>query len=172
MLIGDRSIFAIECHHEPLPSPAQRVFGRMCIWSCGQRMGDLEEPACMLNVTEGHLQSVLARLDSLHDPALDGLNPDEAFRRLDNALYLDTGQSTEQVAEDARRFFRFDFLTNGGESFDHAKSFLVNLGESVRLIFRDEADRLHSGDIPRGVFTEVIKEFLDWIADEGARTGA
>lgn len=85
-------------------------------------------------------------------PALDGLDPDEAFRRLDNALYLDTGQSTEQVAEDARRFFRFDFLTNGGESFDHTKSFLVNLGDSVRLIFRDEADRLHSGDIPaRGV---------------------
>lgn len=126
----------------------------------------------MLNVTEGHLQGVLARLDSLHDPALDGLNPDEAFRCLDNALYLDTGQSTEQVAEDARRFFRFDFLTNGGESFDHTKSFLVNLGDSVRLIFRDEADRLHSGDIPRGVFTEVIKEFLDWISDEGARIGA
>jgi hypothetical protein len=171
MLIGDRNVFAIECYHEPLPNPAQRVFGRMCIWSSGHRMGDLEEPACMLNVTEGHLQAVLARLDSLHDPSLHGLNPDEAFRRLDDALYHGTGRSTEQVVEDAKRFFRFDFLTNGGESFDRTKSFLVNVGDSVRLIFRDEADSLHSGDIPRGVFTDVIEEFLAWISDEGAKAG-
>src|SRR5690348_2688319 len=75
MLFGDRECFAIECHHEPLPTDLGRVYGRMCIWFSGRSFGDLDETGCMLNVSEGNFRAVLAELDSLQDPSLDSLPP-------------------------------------------------------------------------------------------------
>src|SRR5690349_13219916 len=121
MLIGDKEMFAIECYHEPLSNDARRVFGRMCVWIEGKRLGDIDEPACMLNVTAVFLQGLLHRLNSLNDSALRDLNDREAFDLLNCAVYLDDGRSDEQVAIDAQRFSKFDLLTNGGESFDGTK---------------------------------------------------
>jgi hypothetical protein len=167
MLIGDKQVFAIECVHEPIPNPTRRVFGRMCIWSAGHRLGNLQEPSCNLNVTEGYLQGVLARLDSLWDSSLDGLGPGEGFQLLDNALYR--GTNNETVAADYERYSKFDFLTNGGESFNNTRSFLMTIRDIVRLLYTDEMDVFHAADIPRRTFTTVIQEFLVWVSDEAAR---
>lgn len=64
MLIGDPDTFAIECYHEPIPNEGRSVIGRMCVWASGKRLGDIDEPACMLNVTEVELSRVLAGLKS------------------------------------------------------------------------------------------------------------
>jgi hypothetical protein len=40
----------------------------MCIRANGKILGDYDEPACMLNVTAGHLSSVLGRIDALDEP--------------------------------------------------------------------------------------------------------
>src|SRR5215510_1588035 len=124
MLLGDKEGFALECYHEPLRNEHRRVFGRMCVWASGWQLGDISEPACMLNVAEGHLSRVVARIDSLDDPVLRQLNDRDAFDFLDRTLYVDDDRSGEQVARDAERFFKFDFLTNGGGSFDETKSFI------------------------------------------------
>ena len=125
----------------------------------------------MLNVTELDLQIALERLGSLQHPLLNDLAPREAFDLLDRALYLDDGASSEQIEQDAARFSKFNFLTNGGESFDHSKSFVVDVGESVRVLFTDDKDSFHTADVPRMAFACVIRDFLKWLTDEGARAG-
>lgn len=167
MLIGDKSVFAIECHHEPIPNEAGRVFGRMCIWFSGQSFGDVDESA-MLNVTEGSFRAVLAELDSHDEPSLVSLSPQAMFELLDRALYRGEKRSMAQIVDDARRYRRFDFLTNGGESFDRTKSFIVNIGDCVRLLLEDEDYRLHSADVPLATFVSVVAGFLNWIQGEGA----
>jgi len=170
MLIGDRTVFAIECHHDPIQNPSRNVYGRMCMWFGAFRLGDPEEQTCMLDVTEVALRDILHQLDSLDDGALVGLSPADAFAFLDNALYLDIGQSDQQIESDAARLSKFDLLTNGGESFDHTKSFVVTQGDIVRVLFRDEAGLFHSADVSRSGFIDVLQRFLGWLANE--REGA
>jgi hypothetical protein len=83
MLLGNKTTFAIECVHEPLKNESRRVFGRMAIWVNGTCLGDFEEPARMLNVTEGRLEDLIKRLPSLRDEKLNGLSDLEVFAYLD-----------------------------------------------------------------------------------------
>src|SRR5688572_1587829 len=171
MLIGQKETFAIECYHDPLPNKNGSVFGRMCLWLDGRAVGDINEPACMLNVTEVHLQKVLDRIEALTDPALRNLSDREAFEFLDRALYLDDARSSEQVAADANRFFKFDLLTNGGESFDRTKSFIIGSADRVRVLFDDAKRGFVSADIGRASFTLTVRGFLAWIAGEAKNAG-
>jgi len=139
----------------------------MCVWAGGHCLGDITEPGCMLNVTEGKLQSLLKRMDSLEDPALCDRADRDAFEFLDHALYLDNGQSFEQVQADSCRFRKFDFLTNGGESFDRTKSFVIADGDRVRLLFKDDRRGFASAHIDRDIFVRTIQGFLAWVAEEG-----
>jgi len=169
MLLGNKARFAIECVHEPLKNESRRVFGRMAVWVDGACLGDFEEPACMLNETGGHLEDLIKRLPTLRDEKLNGLSDFEVFAYLDRVLYLDDDRTNDQVIADSRRFFKFDFLTNGGESFDHTKSFIVGSDGYVRVMFRDEKNTFSSGCVAESEFKAVVQEFLAWIAAEGER---
>ncbi|MBN8747793.1 MAG: hypothetical protein J0I65_09825 [Variovorax sp.] len=72
----------------------------------------------MLNVTAARFDGVMGRLQDLADPELQDLTDAQLYELLDNAIYRDDHTTPAQVAADAERFFKFDFLTNGGESFD------------------------------------------------------
>lgn len=171
MLIGDRDSFAIECHHEPLPNERRWVFGRMCIWAQGHRLGDIGEPACVLDVTERCLHLLLLQLDSLDDPALRGLGDRETFSYLDRAIYTDVEQSTDEAIPDAARFYKFNLLTNGGESFDRTKSFIVAEGKRLRILFTNEKNEFVSAQVGRALFTLTVRGFLAWVAAESERAG-
>ena len=171
MLLGTKQTFAIECYHDPFPNAAKRVFGRMCVWVNGAPLGDIEEPACMLNVTEGHLSGVIARLEVLSDNTLDELDDQALFNFLDQALYLDDDRTTEEVQNDADKYFKFDFLTNGGESFDRTKSFVVSSGSNIRLLFSDCKAQFHSALVSQELFVKTITSFFKWIKNEEQNVG-
>lgn len=166
MLIGDPSSFAIEAYREPIPNSSSRVFGRMCIYANDAALGDINEPTCMLNVTEGHLIAILARLDDLEDEDINLLSDRETFDFLDRALYLDDDRTLQEVQSDAARYFKFDFLTNGGESFDRTKSFIAKSGDTLRLLFTDESDTFRVARVPQREFRDCVTDFLEWINRE------
>jgi hypothetical protein len=167
MQIGNPKVFAIECHHDPIQNGTKHVFGRMCIHAEDKVLGNIDEPACMLNVTEGFLVNLLSRLQNLEGRELSKMPDLEAFKLLDNAVYLDDDRTSEQVASDAAKYFKFDFLTNGGESFDGTKSFVHRIGNIVRILFTDKLDRFHSIHVERKEFEMVITQFLRWLEEEG-----
>ena len=166
MLIGDKSTFAIECYHDPIPNDIRRVFGRVCIWVNNVSLGSLSEPSCILNVTEGHLQDVLNRFDSLAEPDLSDLNDRETYLFLDRLLYKGDERSDEQVHMDAERYGKFDFMTNGGESFDGSKSFLAISENQVRIVFSDQESGFASGLVLCRDFQSVVDGFLRWVSKE------
>jgi hypothetical protein len=143
----------------------------MCIWAGGHRLGDIDEPACMLNVTEVRFQSLMQRMNSLDDAVLRELSDRDAFEFLNRALYLDEERSDEQVTIDTERFWKFDFLTNGGESFDCTKSFIVGDADHLRILFESDRDGFASASVPRAAFTRVVQDFLTWMAAQGERAG-
>jgi hypothetical protein len=171
MQFGDPSSFAIQCVHEPIPNEKGWVFGRMCVWADGQRLGDIEEPACMLNVTAFHLSGVVERLPSLEEPAFASLSDTELFELLDRALYEDDDRTLEEVEADAAKFFKFEFLTNGGESFDRSKAFIAGSNGELRLLFKEPLRGLASARVSATGFASTVAAFLAWVQSEGKNAG-
>ena len=167
MLLGVREDFAIQCIHEPdYPNDHGWVFGRMCVWGRGVELGDLSEPACMLNVTEGFFQDCLGQLDELHDKSVDDLADEAAFRFLDAALYLNDDRTNQQIHADALRYSKFNFLINSGESFDGIKAFLLKSQCHFRILYRLSNDTIGSVEVSRDGLVTAILAFLEWMAIE------
>ena len=165
---GDREQFSIICAHEPFGEEPRHVFGRMCIRAGDKSLGDFGEPACMLNVTASHLQGVLRRLPDLANDGFGGMSDSCIWDTIDKAVYQGDDRSMQEVAADAEKFFKFDFLTNGGESFDKSKSFIVREGDNVRLLFVEDGKAMDSIVVNEGMFRGVVQDFLDWIDSGGA----
>ncbi len=170
MIFGEKSEFAIEAYHEPISNDGTHIFGRMCCWCQGEQLGDINEPSCILGVIVGILESVIARLPQLHNSELGSLSNFEVFNFLDHKLYEDDDRTLEQVTADSKAYGKFDFLTNGGESFDNSKSFIIAESSSVRILFYDY-------DRKKNVFTKFSKKsllnginnFIDWHSTEQSK---
>jgi len=167
MIIGDQSSFAIECYHEPIPNESKRVFGRMCIWVKDNALGNINEPSCMLNVTEGILERVIDWFQYHDDEELVQLSDLEAFTFLNKTIYSAEYRTQEELLRVHDRYYHYDFLTHGGESFDGKMSFIIAAEENVRILFEDIAGKFHSGHIPMKEFLAVINLFFSWLQSEG-----
>lgn len=163
-VFGDPATFALICRHEPIPNESGHVFGRMCIQAGDIVLGDYAEPACMLNVAAFHLERTLVLLPELRSDVFDGRDDLSVWNRIDTAIYdLDGDYSVAEVAADAERFFKFDFLTGGGASFDNSRSFITCDDGVVRILFMQNDAALKSIRVQASVFTEVLRNFLAWI---------
>jgi hypothetical protein len=163
---GDQAQFAILCAHDPFGSASRHVFGRMCIRASDAVLGNFNEPACVLNVTASHLQEILKRLPQLESTLFQGQSDAIVWDIIDRALYLDDNRSDEDVFADSARYSRYEFLTNGGDSFDESKSFIIRDGECVRLLFKKNDGALESISVDVEEFCAVVRSFLEWI-DKG-----
>ena len=166
MIFGDKNELSIECYHDPHENNNRWVFGRMCIWCSGKQLGDVTEPACMLNVTEGFLQDLLHNPGLRDGGALNEMADRQLFDYLNEKIYLDDDRRTHEVEADARKYFKYDFLTNGGESFDSHKSFLVKDGDVFRLLFMDNDGNFESCRVNVEFALSVVEQFLSWLENE------
>jgi hypothetical protein len=166
MIIGSRQLFGIECHHEPLSNGSKQVFGRMCVFVGGNILGDIDEPACMLNVTQAHLSRIIFRLPQLDCEKFKNLSDRDAFDFLNRTLYLENERSNNEIQRDIERYSKFVFLTNGGESFDGTKSFIIVSGEHIRLLFIDLEGNFYASHVPKDTFLLVTNAFLTWMDGE------
>lgn len=169
-MIGEHTVFQIQCVHEPFSESSGRIFGRMCLRFDQDVLGNFDEPACILNVTAGHFEDALEWLPEHDDSELFALSDKELWTRLDCALYDDDGRNMEQIVADARRYRRFDFLTNGGQSFDHSKSFFVANAHEVRVLFKMADLPVVARRVDRSVFVETLEAWLRWLNGEMAHS--
>jgi hypothetical protein len=164
--IGICSTFQVQCVHEPFPGSEGYVFGRMCIRFADDVLGDFDEPACMLDVTARYFDDALKNLVNHSESEFSALTDVQVWERLDYAIYEDDNRTNEQVAYDASRYYRFDFLTNGGESFDNTKSFFVANSHEVRILFQNADHSLIGKTVERNVFVKTLQIWLQWFNHE------
>jgi len=166
MLFGSREYFAIECYNDSNPVNNKQVFGRMCVWIKGKEYGNITEPSCMLNVTENHLVSFVQTAGNFENSWLCSKNDQELYEFLDRKIYLDDDRTDEQIQLDLMEYSKYEFLANGGESFDFGKSFVVKEGEEFRFVFTDKSDIFHGGRVCVKSVMESINSFFCWIDAE------
>ena len=159
MIFGLKSDFAIEAYCDWIDDDKKYVFGRMCCWSNGKPLGDIDEADCMLDVTAVFFESLLKRLDQLENSVLNELSDSQLYKFIDCKIYEDDERSIDQVISDAETYYKYDFLTNGGESFDCSKSFILVDGNFCRILFNDDRSK-------ENVFTRVSKTgFISAVSD-------
>ena len=167
MIFGNKENFAIECYDDLVDTDKKWVFGRMCLWCTSNALGDITEPSCMLNVTEGSLSKFISEKDNLDSAELNELNDEEAYSFLNKKLYgADEETSIEQITYDAKKYFKYDFLTNGGESFDGFQSYIIKNNDTFRILFRNSIDDLFFCNVEAKKVNNAIESFLKWIEEK------
>ena len=180
-LFGDRLDFAIEAGVEPELVRPSAVWGHMCVWCAGHRLGDPEDRHSGLYDAVAGFQDVAASLERLWDESLVGLDDHALFDHFDVLLYGCRGaaivaddRTVEECRRDAGVWFRFNFLTNWGEPFDGCKAFVVvpPVGP-LRVLFRGPTDGSVVGaNVSVEGFLAATSDFLRWYEDQERRLKA
>jgi hypothetical protein len=182
MIFGNTSEFAIQVQCEPELVAPSAVWGRMCVWCQGVELGDINDSHCSLYPAVLDFQALEKNLQAqeLWDDSFSNLRDEELFERLDwlyygcdsNGHIAPDSRTDEQVATDARRFSKFNFLTNWGEQFDGYKAFIFARGDGVvRIAYRLPDYTKGIAHVPESKFTASIDELLSWFAEQQDRLG-
>ena len=181
MLFGSKDDFAIECYPPDGSGAAMEcVYGRMCAWCGGERLGDIDENEFLFHVG----QCIKGLVETLHKRMhedVDGLSDSEAFEFLDAKLYSGRGSVPavitsgfeEQADKDWQRFSGFNFLTNWGEQFDYVKGYLLNNGDGTLRVLYEKYNRwTRTWTMPMAVrateqgLREAAAGFLAWLQEQ------
>ncbi len=125
MLIGDPTDFAIEVMSEPHLVAPSAVWGRMRIHVGDLKLGDFSDAHCALDPSYRHFESLTCDHVPLWDNSFNGLTLEQIHDLVRHAIYGDDDRTISAVRNDARRYGRYDFLTNWGEQFDGYASVIV-----------------------------------------------
>jgi len=171
-MFGDPADFAIEAGVEPHLAAPSSVWGHMRVWCNGQPLGNIEDRHCALYPSYLAFDRMGTHLEDLWDDELGGLDDRAAWNLLDGALYgyhgdveVEDDRSLENVTCDARRFGKFNFLTNWGEQFDGGyKSFLLcPPSKPLRVLSRAFPESVGLGvNVSRIGFARASRAFIDW----------
>ena len=164
MTFGQPTEFAIEAYHEP-NGPEWGGFGRMCIHIQGVQLGDIRENHCSLIHATDELRKLYPSIETLWDESFTSLTDAEIFAAVDHALDL-------ADESDWERYGLFDFLTNTGEQFDDAKTFIVCRPEGrVHILYRFRDASFGSASCSAQSFRSVADSYVRWF-DEQVRNTA
>jgi hypothetical protein len=165
MLFGDPADFAIEAEPDTKPT-SSIVWGHMRVWCCGKAFGNFHETDCGISDPQVHMSRLANHLDALASPFLSALDDQAVWDFLDRALYLDVGQSAEDIELDAEAWGRHDFLTNAGEALDGYKSFIfLRDPETLRVLFRRSDEALVGCTVTSTGYVAAVKQFERWCTE-------
>lgn len=162
MIFGNSNDFAIEAFHEPR-GPQWHGFGRLCIHIQGFRIGDIQDKHCSLFHVTDRCRELRETIDSLWDPSFAQLSNAEIFALLDQEIYL--GEPPKKSPQHNV----FDFLTNTGEMFDGAKTFIFSRPAGrVHILYQFSDNVIRSGSCSVHNFRQATESYVGWF-DERLR---
>ncbi|GAA5131585.1 hypothetical protein GCM10023212_43050 [Luteolibacter yonseiensis] len=138
----------------------------MCIYIQGVCLGDIRENHCSLFHATDRIRAVAADFQILWDESLASLSDTAIFTLIDKELYEGAapGHRTGHTTR--------DFLTNTGEMFDGAKTFVVfRPPDRLHILFRLQDDTFGSASCNIQTFRNVADAYVGWF-EEQVRTTA
>lgn len=168
-VFGSKTSFAIEtAATKPADLPARRgiVFGHICFWAAGLRVGDYEQ-SVVLGAPASMLGAKLAFQGGRKDDLVDGKSKEDALALIHAALYeLESEGEEKTYAECIRlleRFEKFDICTNSSEAFDGIFAVLVDTNDGSRFIWQDYETRdVQEVSLAVGEYEDALRCFLNW----------
>jgi hypothetical protein len=127
----------------------------------GVRLGDIRENHCSLFHAADRFRQLYPIIVTLWEESFTGLSDAEIFSIIDHARY--TGEPIEGGPD----YTPFDFLTNTGEQFDDAKTFIVCRPDGrAHILYQLRDGTLGSVSCPVDSFRHVAESFVRWFDDQ------
>jgi hypothetical protein len=161
-IIGQPGRVAIEFElRETSEDVRSWLFGKICIWAAGQRIGRHDEE-CALTVALTTFPFVLADAGRRRDVTLLAMPAAEAFARIHAAIYEEDSpdRSYADTAKLVESFRRFEVLPNGFDAFDGWNGYLIEDRMVGRLVWRGPDGAVQEARIGAGEFDRAIDGFL------------
>jgi hypothetical protein len=161
ILIGHRDRIAVEFELNAADSEEVRkwLFGRMCLWAGGQRIGRYDE-GCAMTVAMASFPLILQRKSRRSDATLMRMPAAPAFATIHNALHGDADPPEGEDAIEGRFYARFEVLDRGFDVFDGWSAYLIEDRIVGRLIWRAPDQHIHEARLGAGEFDRVLEQFL------------
>jgi hypothetical protein len=160
-IVGRTERLAIEFDLWPSePAHAKWLFGTICIWAAGQRIGWHDEQ-CAMTVALASFPYVLLDAGKRADAALMAMPAAHAFETIHQALYGDPGERTNrEINELSERYAPFEVLPGGFEVFDGWNAYLIEDRMVGRLLWRSPDDAIRETRIGAGEYDRIVNGFL------------
>jgi hypothetical protein len=157
VIFGDKSVFAIECAIED----QETLIGRCCFHFPNGTLGDITQGNYEIFETAGELSNTLGSFSVIKDIALASLPAQDAFTKIDNALFYREGKEWEEIKIGSFWYSRFQWVM--GPHFDAYKVYLLADPNGYRFIWKKhEDDKIIESIIPVDIFEVTICEFFAW----------
>ena len=179
MLLGDSKDFSIEVMTEPDLAAPSAVWGRMCIHIGDITLGDFSDGHCALYSAYRHFEFLTWEHVPLWDNSFNGLTLEEIHDFVRNAVYGDDERTPAANRGDARRYGRYDFLTNRGENFDGYESVIVQPDwNTITIMHKPYLEMTSPRRLPGRFLTasctytgfiNAAKMFVEWFDSETKR---
>jgi len=179
MLFGTPTDFAIEVMTEAHLVAPSAVWGRMCIHVGDVAFGDFSDTHCALYPAYRHFESLACERLPFWDNSFHGMTLEQIHDLVRHAIYGDDERSISAIRIDARRYGRFDFLTNWGEQFDWYASVIVQRDwNTVTIMHKPSPDgpshrrlagEFLTADCTYAGFISAANQFVKWFDSETKR---
>jgi hypothetical protein len=164
MIFGNPADFAIEAEDDGLPTDLKGILaGHMRIWCNNSSIGDFGEKQSCLWHSQQALAKIAADLSAITNPELWNLGDEDLWDRFDQALYIDVGQSKEEMENDCAAWGAHDFLTNWGEMFNGNKGMIYCLSDGrIRVLVQHRDASIRNYIVTEKGFKDAIAGFSQW----------
>jgi hypothetical protein len=150
-------------------------FGRIRVSVGNLELGDFSVERCSLHHPIEDLERLMNDASSQWDPSFEGMTENQIFKLLDGALFIDSGQSDDQVAADSERYSRFSTLTNTSEHFDGFKVFSYCKSSTIHFVARLPSNDIKTSSCDLASFKQAVSELRSWFdgvcAEQSAQEG-
>jgi len=162
MLFGSRERVAVELELDPDPGGVW-LFGKVCLWACGKRIGDYERGTS--------LRDVLFRWERISRDAghrenaeLFSLEAKKLVRTLNDGMYGCAGDDAT-VAGAIEEQWATHEIRPQVDVFDEWRVFLVERNPAARLVYHDpDTDTYGECLLEYGEFDRVLKPVVQTLA--------
>ena len=162
MILGEPNLFGVK--YEVDENPTEHLFGKMSYWVGGYEVGDYTMGTSLRDIA--YAASQLLKYKGLrYDYGLMRCTSIEAFNTLDNAMYVDNGQSADVMRRAWEYYSVFHALPIGCDIFDCWKGYLIEDARECRFIFKAniENSTLTEVNFSLGRFDAVLTLFIEAI---------
>ena len=166
MKFGNPETFAVEAIVQPIGRHIG--FGQIRVLVGDLELGDFSIEHCSLHHPIEDLERLVNEAPLQWDVTFEGLTEIQIYELLNNALFMDAGQSEEQVATDSCRYRRFSLLTNSSEHFDGFKVFAYCKSSIIYFVARLPNDDIKAASCAFAPLVRTISELRAWF--DGACT--
>jgi hypothetical protein len=161
ILLGDKTCIAIEC--EITSREGNFVFGKICMWANGERIGDYEKTDLVSRVAGLFNQSIRSRAKRKNSDLCQQTNK-SIIEGLWNSIYGDLDDGIP--LSEGIKYAPHELLVDWSDNFDDYVAAIIECDHNQRFIWKNRKTGSIGGIVlQKGSYEQLAGEFVNWMEE-------